>query len=105
MKILINGKEYSFVLTGTVGLIYLAERMLGKEFEAKDHYHLATLYLACLKACNRGTDMDTMDTDTLLSHMTSKLFGEMSTSFWDQWSRLEGIRPETADGEDKQGEN
>lgn len=102
MKIKINEKIYNFIVTGTVGLVYLAERMLGEAFDADNRYHLATLYLACLKSCNRGTDMDGMDTDTLLAHMTGKMFSEMSTYFWDQWYLLEGNV--SAKEDDQQGE-
>ena len=44
MKIKIDGKEYDFRMKGTVGLVYLAERMLGEPLKDGDKYHTLVLY-------------------------------------------------------------
>lgn len=100
MQITISGKAYDFTLTGTVGLVYLAERALGCAFDPQNTYHNLLLYYCCLAASNRGKDIPEM-TEFLSSLTTSKLT-TISTYFWEEWRRLEGepkAEEETAQGE------
>ena len=99
MKITINNTEYNFVVRGTVGLIYLAERILGEAFNGADNYHVMVLYYACLTASNKGKDVP--DLMEFISSCTSDTIGTMSEYFWAEWARLE---PKQESKEDSQGE-
>lgn len=101
MKIKIDGKEYDFRMKGTVGLVYLAERMLGEPLKDGDKYHALVLYYCCLCASNRGKDVP--DLMEFIGSLTIQTLNEMSTYFWDEWRRLEG-EPQPKAEEDAQGE-
>jgi|GEM_PF-4927877 len=103
MKIRINNKEYDFVLHGTVGLVYMAERMLGEPFKGDNKYHLAVLYYACLKASNKGRDIDNLDLQEFISSLTGKILSDISEYFWTRWEELEGAAP-SDEKEDTKGE-
>lgn len=100
MTIKLAGKNYDFHLTGTVGLVYLAERVLGEDFDAKDKYHLLVLYYCCLRSSNKG---EVPDLVTFISTLTSESFRDLSEFFWSEWGKLEGAPPkeakEAAEGE------
>lgn len=99
MEIEINGKKYEFRVTGTVGLVYLAERMLGEGLKDGDRYHTLVLFYCCLQASNR--DKELPDLIEFIASITTKTMAEMSTYFWSEWKRLEPEAPvEDAKGED-----
>jgi hypothetical protein len=101
MKITINGVEYRFHLTGTVGLMYLAERTLGAAFNPEDKYHTLVLYYCCLVASNPGKSVP--DVMEFIASLTSSTLSEISGFFWKEWERIEGPsnpEEETAQGED-----
>lgn len=101
MKIRVNGVEYDFMLRGTVGLVYLAERMLGAAMEDGNKYHTLVLFYCCLQTSNRGKEIpDLMD---FISSLTSKTMAEMSEYFWTEWRRLEG-EPAAKEGDGTPGE-
>lgn len=106
MKIKIDGREYDFVLRGTVGLVYMAEHMLGMPFESANRYHMAVLYYACLKTSNEGRDIDSLSLQDFVSSLTNRLLSEMSDYFWNKWEELEGPVHENKEGqEDEMGED
>lgn len=88
MKLDINGKEYDFCVKGTVGLVYLAEHVLGSEFRIGDNYHLAVLYYCCLQMSNKNRQIPTLD-DFIL-WLRADTVAQMSKYFWTEWKRLEG---------------
>lgn len=104
MKINILGKDYDFQLRGTIGLVYMAERMLGCDYDSKNKYHQAALYYCCLSASNRGREIpDFLD---FISSLTIESTNAMAEYFWREWQRLEGTpedsekKEENAQGED-----
>lgn len=101
MKIRLNGKEYDFRLRGTVGLVYLAERMLGEPMKEGDKYHALVLYYCCLQVSNR--DREIPDLMEFIGSLTSQTLNEMTEYFWAEWRRLEG-EPQPKAEEDAQGE-
>lgn len=101
MVININGSEYNFRVTGTVGLVYLAERSLGAAYDHKDRYHQLMLYYCCLVVSNPGKNVP--DIMEFIASLTSAAYGEIQAYFWQEWERLEGI-PEHKE-EDVQGED
>ncbi len=106
MKIRINGHEYDFTVRGTVGLVCMAERMLGEPFKGDDNYHMLVLYYACLKSSNKGRDIDDLSLQDFISSMTSGQITRISEYFWDKWAELEGSAPRDEDPkEDDKGED
>lgn len=106
MKININGKEYNFEVNGTVGLVYLAQRLLGDEtFDGQNNYHQVVLYYAAFHNSNKQ-EKNIPDLQQFLSCMTTKTMTEMTEYFWHRWNELEGIdtTKETTE-EEKQGED
>lgn len=101
MKIKISDKEYNFELTGTIGLLYMAERLLGEKFDMENNFHLMMLYYSCLTASNPGKKVP--DTMEFMSHTTTTLFNEISTYFWAEWRRLEGLE-DIEEGKEKEPE-
>lgn len=92
MKITIKGQEYDFVVTGTLGLAYLAERALGCPLEDGNKYHTLMLYYCCLCASNRDKEMP--DFVDFIASLTSAKLKELSEYFWQAWKELEGATPE-----------
>lgn len=101
MEIEISGKKYAFSVTGTVGLVYLAERMLGEPLKDGDKYQTLVLYYCCLQMSNR--DREIPDLMEFIGSLTSKTLNEMAEYFWAEWRRLEG-EPQRKAEEDAQGE-
>lgn len=68
MKVEIAGKEYAFEVNGTVGLLYLAERMLekGEVFDASKPHHIFCLFYSILASSNK----EAPDVVTIASNMT-----------------------------------
>ena len=99
MKIKLNGKEYDFRVTGTVGLMYMAERTLGEAYDHTKKYHVMALYHSCLVASNRGREVP--DLTEFMASLTTGAVAEMGEYFWSEWERLEGA---SAPKEDGQGE-
>ena len=100
MKVTINGSEYDFRVTGTVGLVYLAERSLGCPYDHTDKYHNLVLYYCAFVSSNKGKDIP--DVMEFISCLTTKLLANISQYFWYEWERLEGINVAK---EDTQGED
>lgn len=101
MKITINDQEYDFRLRGTVGLVYLAERMLGCSFENGNRYHTLVMYYCCLVVSNK--DKDVPDLAEFISSLTTASLNQISDYFWARWNELEGNpteRKEEPQGED-----
>lgn len=88
MTITINNKVYNFRVTGTVGLVYLAERALGCAFEPQNTYHNLVLYYCCLAASNRDKDIPEMT--EFIASLTTSMLTTISTYFWAEWRQLEG---------------
>ena len=102
MKIRLNEKDYEFRLRGTVGLVYLAERMLGEPMKEGDKYHTLVLYYCCLQMSNR--DREIPDLMEFIGSLTSQTLNEMATYFWDEWRRLEGeTQPKAEEGAQGEG--
>ena len=101
MKIRLNEKEYDFRPRGTVGLVYLAERMLGEPLKEGDKYQTLVLYYCCLQMSNREREIP--DLMEFIGSLTSKTLNEMAEYFWAEWRRLEG-EPQRKAEEDAQGE-
>lgn len=98
MKVTINNTEYNFVVKGTVGLIYLAERILGEAFNSEDKYHVLVLYYACLSSSNKGKDVP--DMVEFISSLTSDKLDAIAQYFWGEWARLEPkAKEKTVQGE------
>lgn len=100
MKIEINGKEYDFRVTGTVGLMYLAERALGTAFDQTSNYHMMVLYYCCLQVSNKGRDIP--DMVDFIASMTREKVRKITEYFDAEWHRMEG---EQKKEEDVQGED
>ena len=91
MTITINGVDYAFNITGTVGLVYLAQRILGKEqFDGNNHYHQIVLYYSAFHASN-STKKNIPDLQTFMASLTTKTMTDMGQYFWKRWNELEGI--------------
>ena len=101
MTIKINGRDYNFELNGTVGIAYLAQKVIGEDnFDHKNiQHHLAMLYTAFYTS-NSGVK-DLPNYEQFLASLTSKSVSEMTNYFWQRWEELEGPAPK----EEKQGED
>lgn len=98
MKISINNQEFDFLVRGTVGLVYLAERILGEAFNGEDKYHVLVLYYACLTSSNKGKEVP--DMMEFIASLTSDKLDTIAQYFWGEWARLEPkTKEETAQGE------
>lgn len=100
MTIEIRNKKYNFELTGTVGLIYAAEILLGEPFDKDNRKHMLYLYYTAIQASNPGKELP--DVLTFITSLTSEMLTTMSEYFWAEWDRIEGpSQPPAAEGEDK----
>lgn len=88
MKIELNGKEYLFVMNGTVGPMLMAERLLpeGEAFDVKKGLHLAYLFFCVAALCNK----DFMTVDAFLGCLTAAPFQQMRDYVDRRWAELEG---------------
>lgn len=101
MVITINNQPYDFRVTGTVGLVYLAERSLGGAYDHKDKYHQLMLYYCCLVTSNPSKAVP--DIMEFIASLTSQRLGEIQTYFWKEWDRLEGVSEQTEEASQGEG--
>ncbi len=106
MKIEIGGESYDMTMTGTVGLVYLAERLLpdGEELDLKKNYHNVLLWYALLWSSNKGREIPTVE--EFAASLTTATMTQIRDYVSDTWARLEGTsgssaRAESADGAEK----
>lgn len=98
MIIKLNGKEYKFDLTGTVGLVYMVQRILGDEkYDNENEKHRMLLYYAAFYYSNVTEDNKVPDFNSFLLGLTSNTLTKMVEFFWKRWAELEGMTDE--DGE------
>lgn len=100
MKITINNHDYDFTLNGTVGLVYMAEHILGEKFDHSNRYHMLTLYYTCLQVSN--PDKELPDMMQFFASLTSATLNQITEYFWTRWRELE---PEHNNPEQQQEEN
>ena len=99
MKIKIGGSEYDFVMNGTVGILYLAERFLndGETLDlAGNNYHSCLVYYSVLATSNK--EYPTLE--EFLAGLTGDTVRAMSDYVSKRWSELEGL-PREGDAADK----
>ncbi len=90
MKIEINGESYDMVMTGTVGLVYLAERLLpaGETLDLTKNYHNVLLWYSLLWTSNKGREIPTVEEFT--ASLTTRLMTQIRDYVAETWVRLEG---------------
>jgi len=107
MTININGVDYAFNITGTVGLVYLAQRILGDEqFDGQNPYHQIVLYYSAFHASN-STKKNIPDLQTFMASLTTKTMTDMGQYFWKRWNEIEGVSVDTSTdkNDEKPGED
>jgi len=115
MTITINSVDYAFDINGTVGLVYLAQRILGdpehggEAFDGNNPYHQIVLYYSAFHASN-STKKNIPDLQTFMASLTTKLITDIGKHFWSRWNELEGTTVQEAshsgkDEESTQGED
>lgn len=99
MKIAINGREFDFVMSGTVGPMYAAQRMLGsgEALDMSNSYHVLVFWYCILVLCNKQHP----EFDEFVSVMTMKLQAQISTYVNKRWKELEGEPEEQEHDADK----
>ncbi len=96
MEITIDGTTYGVQLTGTVGLMALAERRLGEPFDASKSYHLFMLYYIAMERSNKGKKLP--DIDEFIASFTTAKLKAFTHEFWTAWERIDPT-PKAAEGE------
>lgn len=107
MTITINGVDYAFDINGTVGLVYLAQRIMGdpehggETFDGNNPYHQIVLYYSAFHASN-STKKNIPDLQTFMASLTTKLMTDIGKYFWKRWNELEGVSVDTSTDKDEE---
>ncbi|MCD7721707.1 MAG: hypothetical protein LUI09_05705 [Prevotellaceae bacterium] len=104
MTITINGVDYAFEMTGTVGLVYnTARKYFGREeLDMTKTSETTALFHNILVTSNKGKDVPKLDEFECC--LTTALYTQMRDYFAERWAELEGVPSEAQKG-DMDGKN
>ncbi|MCD8265820.1 MAG: hypothetical protein LUC33_01565 [Prevotellaceae bacterium] len=92
MTITINGVDYAFYMTGTVGLVYnTARKYFGKEeLDTTKTSEISALFHNILVTSNKGKEVPKLD--EFECSLTTALYTQMRDYFFERWAELEGVQ-------------
>jgi len=96
----INNQKLELKLTGTIGIVYDAQRMLGHTPQDGDISDSMAIYYCALKKNNP----DIMSFEDFKDHMTAKKATRLGKDFWTQWNALEA-EPDEDEVQEEQKDN